>query len=245
MKKFVFKPEVTEEEWLGLSPCDVWSMWRSMPRPARAKEWDHTRKERLIVADLMRLIADQLTDPRLLAVIEVGERYADGLISAKEYWAAHEAAYEAWDTIRHRTRAAQDAALVAQKYLYSLDDTLMLLSGAVETRAALLARRAGKSTRGIARAAERTVTDQIRRLIREVHGNPFRPATFTPSWRTDTAVSLAQQMYEAHDFGAMPILADALQDAGCDNDAILSHCRDTKQLHIRGCWVVDLVLGKV
>jgi hypothetical protein len=244
MKKFVFKPEVTEEEWLGLAPCDVWSVWRSMPRPARAKEWDHTRKERLILADLMRLIADQLTDPRLLAVIEVGEQYADGLISAKAYWAAEEAAYKAWDTIRHRTRAARDAALVARKCLYSLDDTLMLLSGAVESRAALLARRAGKSTRGIARAAERAVTDQIRRLIREAHGNPFRPVTFAPSWRTDTAVALATQMYESRDFSAMPILADALQDAGCTSADILDHCRDPKQVHVRGCWVVDLVLGK-
>jgi hypothetical protein len=51
-------------------------------------------------------------------------------------------------------------------------------------------------------------------------------------------------MYESRDFSAMPILADALQDAGCDSDAILAHCRDVKQVHVRGCWVVDLVLGK-
>ena len=51
-------------------------------------------------------------------------------------------------------------------------------------------------------------------------------------------------MYEAREFGAMPILADALQDAGCDNEDILSLCRDTSLTHVRGCWVVDLVLGK-
>jgi hypothetical protein len=51
-------------------------------------------------------------------------------------------------------------------------------------------------------------------------------------------------MDESRDFCAMPILADALQDAGCDSDAILSHCRDTNQAHVRGCWVVDQVLGK-
>ena len=50
-------------------------------------------------------------------------------------------------------------------------------------------------------------------------------------------------MYESRDFSAMPILADALQDAGCDNDDILNHCRDPVR-HVRGCWVVDLVLGK-
>ena len=81
-------------------------------------------------------------------------------------------------------------------------------------------------------------------LVREVFGNPFRPVAFDPAWRTDTAVSLARQMYEAREFSAMPILADALQDAGCDNDDVLSHCRAANQIHVRGCWVVDLVLGK-
>ncbi len=67
---------------------------------------------------------------------------------------------------------------------------------------------------------------------------------FDPSWRTSTVVALAQQMYESRDFSAMPMLADALQDAGCDNDDILMHCRDANGVHVRGCWVVDLVLGK-
>ncbi|MBA4067026.1 MAG: hypothetical protein C0501_25610 [Isosphaera sp.] len=80
--------------------------------------------------------------------------------------------------------------------------------------------------------------------MREVHGNPFRTAAFEPAWRTDTAVSLARGMYEARDFAAMPILADALQDVGCDSDGILSHCRDPHQVHVRGGWVVDLVLGR-
>lgn len=80
-------------------------------------------------------------------------------------------------------------------------------------------------------------------LLREVFGNPFRPVTFSPEWRTDTAVSLARQMYESRGFSAMPILADALQDAGCDNEEILGHCRSPGP-HVRGCWVVDLVLGK-
>ncbi|HJZ55720.1 MAG TPA: hypothetical protein VKE74_12200 [Gemmataceae bacterium] len=74
-------------------------------------------------------------------------------------------------------------------------------------------------------------------------GNPFRLAAFDPAWRTSTAVQLARQMYEAREFSAMPILADALQDAGCENAEILDHCRGSGP-HVRGCWVVDLVLGK-
>jgi hypothetical protein len=81
-------------------------------------------------------------------------------------------------------------------------------------------------------------------LLRDIFGNPFRPVAFDPAWRTDTAVSLASQMYESRDFGAMPILADALQDAGCTSDDILGHCRDSHATHVRGCWVVDLVLDK-
>jgi hypothetical protein len=80
-------------------------------------------------------------------------------------------------------------------------------------------------------------------VLRDIFGNPFRPVAFSPEWRTDTAVSLAQQMYESRDFNAMPILADALQDAGCDNAEFLDHCRSPGP-HVRGCFVVDSVLDK-
>jgi hypothetical protein len=80
-------------------------------------------------------------------------------------------------------------------------------------------------------------------IIRDIFGNPFRPVAFSPSWRTSTAVALALHMYQSRDFSAMPILADALQDAGCDNAEILDHCRCSGP-HVRGCWVVDLVLAK-
>ena len=80
--------------------------------------------------------------------------------------------------------------------------------------------------------------------LRCVFGNPFRPVAFDPTWRTETAVTLARQMYDSREFGAMPILADALQDAGCNSEEVLAHCRDTSASHVRGCWVVDLVLGR-
>jgi hypothetical protein len=79
-------------------------------------------------------------------------------------------------------------------------------------------------------------------LVREVYGNPYRRARFDPHWRTDTAVSIARGMYQAREFSGMPILADALQDAGCNEHAILKHCRDTNQVHARGCWVLDFIL---
>jgi hypothetical protein len=79
--------------------------------------------------------------------------------------------------------------------------------------------------------------------LRDIFGNPFRPVSVSPTWLTSTVVALASQMYESRDFSAMPILADALQAAGCDNTDILTHCRQAGE-HVRGCWVVDLVLGK-
>ena len=81
------------------------------------------------------------------------------------------------------------------------------------------------------------------RLLRDIVGNPFRRVTLDPAWRTSTVVALAGQMYASRDFNAMPILADALMDAGCDSDDILSHLRGPG-LHARGCWALDLVLGK-
>ena len=80
-------------------------------------------------------------------------------------------------------------------------------------------------------------------LIRDVFGNPFQPVVFDPSWQTETVILLARQMYESRDFSAMPILGDALQDAGCANDDILSYCRGPGP-HVRGCHIVDLVLER-
>ena len=73
--------------------------------------------------------------------------------------------------------------------------------------------------------------------------NPFRPAAVDPAWRTATARSLARGIDAERAFDRLPILADALQDAGCDSADILTHCRGPGP-HVRGCWVVDFLLGK-
>jgi hypothetical protein len=80
-------------------------------------------------------------------------------------------------------------------------------------------------------------------LIKELFGSSFPPPSVSPSWRTYDVRALAEAIYEERAFDRMPILADALQEAGCNNDAILTHCRSDGP-HVRGCWVVDLVLGK-
>ena len=80
-------------------------------------------------------------------------------------------------------------------------------------------------------------------LLRDIFGNRFRPITFNPSWLTPTVIHLAQSIYGDRAFDQMPRLADALEEAGCTNADILSHCR-SEGPHVRGCWVVDLILGK-
>jgi len=87
-------------------------------------------------------------------------------------------------------------------------------------------------------------------LLRCIFGNPFRPVSHGPLWQTPTVVSLAQAAYEERilpagtlDPDRLAILADALEDAGCENADILSHLRGPGP-HGRGCWVLDLLLGE-
>jgi hypothetical protein len=80
-------------------------------------------------------------------------------------------------------------------------------------------------------------------IFRDIVGNPFRTVEFDPYWRTSDVLGLARAVYEDAAFDRLPILADALMDAGCTDDVILGHCRGPGP-HIRGCWVVDLAFGK-
>jgi len=79
--------------------------------------------------------------------------------------------------------------------------------------------------------------------LRDIFGNPFRPITINRLSLTPAVIQLAQAIYDGRAFDRLPILADDLHDAGCDNDEILSHCRGQGP-NVRGCWVVDLILSK-
>jgi len=85
--------------------------------------------------------------------------------------------------------------------------------------------------------------DMLCQLLRDIFGNPFRPVTLDPRWLTSTVLDLARTIYNQRVWERMPILADALMDAGCDDAEILNHCRSAGP-HVLGCWVVDLILGK-
>jgi hypothetical protein len=95
-------------------------------------------------------------------------------------------------------------------------------------------------------AADAMARSRQAELLRDLFGNPFRPLNLDPSWlswRDGTIPKLAEAIYDERAFDRLPILADALEDAGCTNEDILTHCRQPGE-HVRGCWVVDLLLGK-
>jgi hypothetical protein len=99
---------------------------------------------------------------------------------------------------------------------------------------------------GGAEMVQTEIRQAIANLLREIFGNPFRTRTIDPRWlcwNGATVPKIARGIYEDRAFDRLPILADALLDAGCDDEDILSHCRGAGP-HVLGCWAVDAVLGR-
>jgi hypothetical protein len=116
------------------------------------------------------------------------------------------------------------------------------------------ARIAGIALRWAANSSATSVEEAERKgqaaVLRDVVGNPFRPTSVAPSWLTSKVVAFAQAAYDQRELPAgtldssrLAVLADALEDAGCTNADLLDHLRGPGS-HVRGCWAVDLLLGK-
>jgi hypothetical protein len=240
---------MTEAQWLA---CDdpllllpflrtPWADWQS--------KGSNRRRLQLFVCATCRRFWPLLGDAGFQHLLEFSERDADGKAhwDGEAHWAEWSKIVEsAWALYRnlpettqgsHVCRAAvwSTVARANQNFAEAAIREMLLLNSKWSTLKHLL----GELVH-VTKRSERLYHVQ---LLHDIFGNPFRAVTFSPEWRTDTALSLARQMYESRDFGAMPILADALQDAGCDNEDILNHCRGEGP-HVLGCWVVDLVLGK-
>lgn len=210
MPTFEFEPEphVTESVWLDVAAGDPWVVWRSMPEGGGPN-----RKRMLLVAYLLRQVAGQFSDPVYLNAVEAGEQFADGVISEEEMVEARRRAYEAFNATEQPSAAAHRAAACARNYLYEVNETAEMVVWAAGVRGAHLAE--GEEAEAARKASERAMAALCRRLINEVFGTPFRPVAFSPAWRSNTAVTLASQMYATRDFSGMPVLADALEEAGC------------------------------
>jgi hypothetical protein len=196
------------------------------------------RIHRLFACALCRRVPALVEYPALLEILETSEAFADGRATTEDL-----------------LRASERAEEIAGHYTLTTDQHLLArvvgMSAALESPSELspwtinpfmAGNVSGYVCRllGLDALAERHAGTVYPPLFDDVEP---RPVPFSPSWRTATALALARQMYKSREFSAMPILADALQDAGCDSDDVLNHCRGPGP-HVRGCWVVDLVLEK-
>jgi hypothetical protein len=218
-----------EEDWLA----DRWDV-----SPLLVEFGTSPRKERLFCVACCRRVFDYLPGDRSRWAVTVAEEYADGGASIQQLTAAHEGVepYESehyggdHNPARHASGETFSADMCALAAALLLADRMMAQAPPT----------APCEWEDIDNAES---LEQVR-LYREVIGNPFRPIAFDPAWRTTTVVALAAGIYEERAFDRLPILSDALQDAGCDAEAILDHFRDPAAAHVRGCWALDLVLGK-
>jgi hypothetical protein len=219
----------TERDWLRATRPEA--LWYS--RFAR----DPRRRTLAACGCARRILPILDDDPRAVALITAVEQFADAeAADAERHWAVVLSArrvIQAWRKgLPSRTPRRVSLALDA---VYFSADRKGAGPGSVFNFARV-------ARHGVRPAPAVTEQQMQVALVRDVFGNPFRPIDFLSEWRTSTVVALARQTYDSRDFSAMPILADALQDAGCDNNAVLGHCRGEGP-HLRGCWVVDACLG--
>jgi hypothetical protein len=199
----------------GMTEAEWMACHKSEPMLEFLRDKASDRKLRLFASACVRQKWSLLSDS-LRAGVEVAESYADIKATEGDLRQAHNSAWG-----KAPSMGLHPACWVTCS----------------ESRPMLLAARVTKS-------AIRCL------LLRDVFGNPFRPVTLDPAWRTPTVAALATAAYDERilpsghlDANRLAVLADALEDVGCDNADILNHCRQGGE-HVRGCWVVDLLLGK-
>jgi hypothetical protein len=196
---------------------------------------------RLFAVACARRVEHQMRDDRSRKALEVAERFADGAATREELRAARVHAEEAVQEARY------DEYIDEERAGFRWDDEYQAVVGvrcAAEAALQCVAEDIGNKPGGqVTVIAERF---QLPDLLREVFGNPFRWIIIDPLWlsRNDRAVvKLTEWIYNERAFTRLPILADALEDAGCGDSEILSHCRETGD-HVRGCWALDLLLNR-
>jgi hypothetical protein len=199
------------------------------------------RKLRLFACACCRSMWDLLDDPRSRKAVEIAEQFVDGNATPTELTVAWLDAEHAARVTREDARA--DIASLPEWDVWD-DDWLATESdaiGAAEHAADAATDDAWEAAWGL----RQCYTDVPRlALLNDILGPlPFRPVAVAPSWLTATVTALATAIYEERAFDRLPILADALEDAGCNNQEVLGHLRGGGD-HCRGCWPVDLILGK-
>lgn len=215
---------MTEAEWLACRDPDALLEFLRAAACARRLSQPSRRKVRLFACACCRRAWDALTDARSRAAVAVAERYADRLATREELAQAF-----------RRAKAVEpigNAGLAA---------ALAGAPGGRPDRAAAHAALAGDVRRWSEERAAQA------RLLRDLFGNPLRPMPVLDpawlAWRGGAIPRLARAIYDGRAFDRLPLLADALERAGCTDPAVLAHGRDEAE-HVRGCWLIDTILGK-
>ena len=242
---------MTEAEWLSDRPVEEML--------CHIEEIASERRLRLFALACCHRVEHALVDDRSRAALAGLEQYVTGQVDRNELAALYALAKEATDAVEapfrigvyiedpnahfYAAAAVQCATDPEQpqphNYPSWVDAVVFHARWAIRR---LTGERTGSSEE--AKAADTGEAIIQANLLRDIFGNPFRPVAFDPAWLTSDVLALARGIYDERAFGRMPILADALQDAGCGNEDVLSHCRGAGP-HVRGCWVVDRVLEKL
>jgi acetyl esterase/lipase len=214
---------MTELDWL--TSKDVWSMSAFLLKTAGK------RKLRLFGCACCRRVWDYLTLPEQRTGVEVAERYAEGLALDEELYRAHE--------------ALSSYPLYRTPPSYVTSEEMDVLADTSTAAVRLLEDHAGNDWARKERAARIAAEwDAYVKLMHDLVGPlPFRPITLDPRWLTSSVQDLAKLINEERRFELMPVLGDALMDAGCDDEDVVYHCQ-SEPPHALGCWVLDLLMGK-
>jgi hypothetical protein len=229
---------VAGSNWL--ETADVKLMLRSLPRSCSS------RKLRLFACACCYRVRDRFEGEDFWELVQLCERFADGRVSRQE--------------VKRLTHGIQEAGFHNFRgfdaSLYAAGECNFWGSQRVDRYTAWDAERAADACARYAaghsnpyREGDEQPPEYIAEsasqcgVLRDVFGDPFKPANLAPQWRTPTALALAGGAYEERAFARLPVLADALEEAGCNNEAVLEHCRAEGEHH-RGCWVVDFLLRK-
>jgi hypothetical protein len=220
---------MTEAQWQSCSDPEM------MLEYLRGRVGD--RKLRLFACACCRhLLTEVAVNPWDEAAVDVAERFADGEASNEELESAASSTTSDYTPGCACADAASaeggvDAAIyAADNARHAAGEHAAFLVNATDDHPAFAAGRAAEA-------------EAQARLLRDVFGNPFGPVTPDSGWLTSTVVMLAEGIYQQKAFDRLPILADALQEAGCDSERVLNHCR-SEGPHVRGCWVIDMLTGR-
>jgi len=230
------RDSMTEDDWLTCKDARRMLDFLGLSfDPLRKVEPNSTpvprnRKVRLFAVAVCRRAWKPVSNAEAGKAIDVAERFADGLATAEELQAARKLL---WDQLLTRWSAPFSTAV---RNSLPMD----------RWSAAIVATFPEPTKSGSWSTASALTGKHQPELLRCIFGNPFRAVSADPSWlawNNGTVVKLAQATYDDRASDRLPILADALEDAGCRNQNILSHCRQSGD-HFRACWVVDLLLNQ-